>query len=294
MSNDREQRDSVGASPRRAALGTAVCLLPCVALVPAGVFLSGMALAVAVAVISAVGLAAIGCVLWRAGQRNRRTVDPEGGVAMLEFAMVFPIGLMLSLLMVQSSLLMVGNHCVNYAAYCAARSAIVMVPLDLSNNEPHNVVAFGGASGKTERIRQAAVWAVMPVSCSAPEITPLAVTDLENGLDDLFDSYGVATPLWVRSQLRYRLGYADEHTSIELDPPANGDIFGDNEDLRVTVVHTFYMAVPYASSLFAAMDSQNAVELGFGAGEYGLIIRSAEVLVNHGVPDFIEPEIFPR
>ena len=159
MSNDREQRDSAGASPRRAALGAIVFILPCAALVAAGVFLEGLALAVAVGVISAAGLAAICCVLWRAGQRNRRTANGQSGVAMLEFAMVLPIGLILVLLMIQSSLLMVGNLCVNYAAYCAARSAIVTVPLDLSNSEPHNVVAFGGTTGKTERIRLAAVWA---------------------------------------------------------------------------------------------------------------------------------------
>jgi hypothetical protein len=282
----------VEASPRRAALGAAVCLLPCAALVAAGVFLDGMALAMAVGVISAVGLVAVGCVLWGAGKRNRCTANGEGGVAMLEFAMVFPIGLILSLLMVQSSLLMVGNLCVNYAAYCAARCAIVTVPLNFSDREPHNVVAFGGSSGKTERIRQAAVWAVMPVSCSAPEITPLATTDLEAGLNDLFSSYGVETPSWVNRQLRHRLGYADEHTSVDVQPPANGDVYGDNEDVRVTVAHTFYMAVPYAASIYAAMDSQNAVELGFAAGEYGLIIRSSQALVNHGVADFIEPETF--
>jgi len=72
MSNDREQRDSAGASPRRAALGAIVFVLPCAALVAAGVFLEGLALAVAVGVISAVGLAAICCVLWRAGSRSRR------------------------------------------------------------------------------------------------------------------------------------------------------------------------------------------------------------------------------
>lgn len=294
MSNDRGQGYLAGASLRRAALGTAVCVVPCAALAAAGVFLEGLALAAAVGFISAAGLVAIGCVLWRAGQRNGRAVDSQGGVAMLEFAMVLPIGLILALLMVQSSLLMVGNLCVNYSAYCAARCAIVTVPLDLSDSEPHNVVAFGGSSGKIERIRQATVWAVMPVSCSAPEIVPEDAGDLQQGLDDLFGVYGLETPSWVGRQLRHKLGYADRHTSIDLEPPANGDVYGDNEDLTVTAVHTFYLAVPYASWLFAIMDSKNAVDLGFvGADEYGLVIRATSVLTNEGVADFIEPETFP-
>jgi hypothetical protein len=155
------------------------------------------------------------------------------------------------------------------------------------------VVAFGGATGKTERIRLAAVWAVMPVSCSSPEVAPLDASDLEDGLDYLFGIHDLETPAWVTSQLRYRLGYADSNTAIELEPPANGDVYGDNEDLTVTVLHTFYMAVPYASWLFATMDSKNAVELGFGADEYGLVMRATSVLTNEGVADFIEPETFP-
>jgi len=102
------------------------------------------------------------------------------------------------------------------------------------------------------------------------------------------------TPSWVTRQIRHKLGYADRHTSVDPEPPANGDVYGDNEDLTVTVVHTFYMAVPYGAWLFAVMDSTNAVDLDFGADEYGLLIRATSVLTNEGVADFIDPETFPR
>jgi len=277
----------------RAALGVLVCLGPWAALAAASVLLEGFYLALAAAVICAMGIAAIGSVLWRAGSGQGRRAGAQDGTAMLEFAMVLPILLMLVLLMVQSSLLMVGNLCVNYAAYCAARSAVVTVPLNLNDREVHNVVAFGDASGKLERIRQAAVWAVMPVSCASVEVPPLDASDLEDALDELFGVHGLATPAWVTRQLRHRLGYADRYTSVDLEPPRGGDAYGDNEDLTVTVWHTFYLAVPYGGRLFALMDSQNAVELDFAPGQYGLVMRATETLTNEGAADFIEPEIFP-
>ena len=76
------------------------------------------------------------------------------------------------------------------------------------------------------------------------------------------------------------------------EPPA-GESYGDEEDLTVTVSHTFYLAVPYGGRLFALMDSGNAVDLDFAPGEYGLIIRATSTLTNEGAPDFIEPESFP-
>ena len=53
-----------------------------------------------------------------------RALAAEGGTATLEFCMVIPIVLFLILLLVQSTLLMVGNQFVHYAAFAATRSAV--------------------------------------------------------------------------------------------------------------------------------------------------------------------------
>jgi hypothetical protein len=49
----------------------------------------------------------------------------ERGQAMVEFAVVFPLQLLITLLVIQISLIMVGKQVVNYAAFCAARAELV-------------------------------------------------------------------------------------------------------------------------------------------------------------------------
>ena len=94
----------------------------------------------AVLVVCAVGLAVIAAMLWHAGRPYRTAGRGEQGVAILEFAMALPFLLMLSLLMAQASLLMVGNVCVHYSAFCAARTAIVAIPQDYGSSEPRNLI----------------------------------------------------------------------------------------------------------------------------------------------------------
>ncbi|NNL41845.1 MAG: pilus assembly protein, partial [Desulfobacterales bacterium] len=47
----------------------------------------------------------------------------ENGQAMVEFAVVFPVVFLLCLVIMQTFLLLSARQVVNYAAYCAARSA---------------------------------------------------------------------------------------------------------------------------------------------------------------------------
>ncbi len=49
----------------------------------------------------------------------------ENGQAMVEFVVVFPVVFLLCLVIMQTFLLLSARQVVNYAAYCAARSAIV-------------------------------------------------------------------------------------------------------------------------------------------------------------------------
>jgi len=243
------------------------------------------------------GLVPLGLVLRRAGaaRRARSGGRPaaQDGAAIVEFALVLPIATMLVLVMIQSTLLMAGDLCVHYAAYCAARSAIVTVPDDLAPTEPPNVVVDPAASRKMRRIQLAAVWAVLPVSSSSPNV-PLEDADiLTRGLEDFFAAYGREAPGWVDGQLHRRLSYAEAYTGVSLAPPANGLAYGDHEDLRVTVRHVYYLSIPYASWVFGRLDEANAVELDFGDGERGLEITAACTLTNEGVQDYVEAERFP-
>jgi len=249
------------------------------------------------AIVLACGLALvlIGCMLHAAGAPHRR-VRSRGrdGTAALEFAIALPVALGLALVMLQSSLLMVGNLCVHYAAFCAARSAIVHVPVDRTPGEPMNEVAAPDDSWKRLGIGRAAAWAVMPVSCGHPDAPGGEAAELVDGLDAFFGRYGRETPKWVLQRLDRRVRYAEDHTRVELAPPVDGrQAYDPHENIRVTVAHDFYLSIPYAARLFAVL-SRDGVELDFGNGEYGTVIRASCTLPNEGAQDYIDIEPFPQ
>lgn len=232
-------------------------------------------------------------VLWRAGRQNRlrRRQTAQEGAIVLEFVLVLPFVLMLVLLMVQSSLLMAGNVCVQYAAYCAARSAIVTIPADGGVFEPANVLADEGQGGKYEQARMAAVWAVMPISCGSEDIVPDdEAQTLVEGLRSVFGAYGRDAPAWLDARVARKLQYAMDNTELTVLPPADGTTYGPHEDIRVRVRHVFYLSIPYVGRLFMKLRQEDARELDFGDGEYGLVIHAATSLTNEGVQDYIEEE----
>lgn len=244
----------------------------------------------ALAIGCALGLGVIGAMLWRPVAALRRRRGSQEGVAMLEFALVLPIALMLVLVMAQSSLLLGANVCVHYAAYCAARTAIVTVP----GGEPPNETS-GEGGPKWERIRQSAVWALMPIACGSsyyPSSSDAGI--LTDGLDEFFAAYGRTTPTWATNTrvLSTKLSYASDsqYTTVTLEPPTNGAVYDQHESLTVGVRHTYYMPVPFASSLFAKLlDKANGVAYaGSLDGEYGLDIYATCTLTNQGVREDIE------
>ena len=250
-----------------------------------------------VLVCSALVLVALCRALWWAGAPHRKADRSVQGAAILEFVLALPIALMLVLIMVQSSLLMGGNLCVHYSAFCAARSAVVYVPADFSPSEPRNCLTDPEWSGKLHRIRQAALWAVMPISCGGSDYPGAArafpaAAPLRAGIGDFFASHGQVTPGWVDERLDRKWQYAEEHTQVALAPPAAGDAYGDDEDLWVTVRHAFYLSVPYAGWVFRTLDRQDGVDLDFADGQYALMIEATCTLTNEGVQDFVDEERF--
>jgi hypothetical protein len=232
----------------------------------------------------------------------------QDGSAILEFTMVLPIALMVVMIMIQSSLLMGGNLCVNYAAFCAARSAIVNVPRDLPPAEPLNVVGDEASSAKLQRIKLAAVWALLPVSSTNPDGPTVSSASLESALDAAFAGSAGGAPPWVHHELGRRMAYAQEHTFVTLDappppaPPVAGGApvaapipgaYAPGDDVRVRVRHDFYLSVPYAALLFSKL-AGDGMQLDFGQGNYALIMRADCTLTNEGDQDFVDVERFPR
>ena len=237
-------------------------------------------------------LAVLGLLLWRVGRPGRATrrARVEAGEVMVEFALVFPVMLMLVLIMIQVQQLMAGHICVNYAAYCGARSAIVTIPRSFGGTEPWNILGDETSSLKRRRIKLAAIWALLPLSCGRLEIGSGDPGELSQGLQRFFSLADREPPGWVGPVLGRRFKYADDYTNVRIEPPADGLKYKSDEDITVRVRHVFYLSVPYAASLFRKLTGDDGVTLPFGAGEYGTVMRSSCTLTNEGVRDYVDVE----
>lgn len=230
---------------------------------------------------------------WGRRQRTETALPTQAGAAMIEFALVLPILLTISLVLAQTAFVLVGTMAVNYAAFCAARSAVVTVPEDMSyesGEEPNYVYYDAEASAKVQRIRQAAVWAVMPVSAAHPELNESGMS-LVDGSIVLYDAYGMDVPRWVYRMLGRKMTYADRYTEVQLDPPVDGDYYGENELIGVHVRHQLYLGIPFGNWIYAQMDPSGS-SLEFDPAVYSVEIHALGLLPNEGVRDYIEEETF--
>ncbi|MCD4825251.1 MAG: hypothetical protein K8S55_11665 [Phycisphaerae bacterium] len=233
--------------------------------------------------------------LVRLGGNLRRRLGRQRGTVIIEFAMVLPIAMVISLIMVQSSLLMGGFLCVNYASYCAARSAIVYIPQQTDDEAVNQVnhLSDENLSGKLWRIKSAAAWAVMPTGNGENENSSDYAEVLSSGLQHVYGEYNRSAPGWVAELIGRKLGYAEEHTSVELSPPYDEESmqYGEHEDIQVTVRHNLCLSVPYAGRILAALDSEHSMDLG--DGRYAVEVTVPCTLTNEGTADTIDVENFP-
>ena len=265
--------------------------------IPAAVVSRGFLTHSGVVVVGGAILTILLTVLARAGaavrRRRRRLALGVGGTVILEFAMVLPILLFMLLIMVQSALLMVGHLSVHYAAFCAARSAVVVIPADWTYNSgegPNDIGAYIDSSAKLMMIRDAAAWAIMPIAGSERDLVgEPSAPDLTGGMHALFGAYGKASPAWVDRLLARKLQYARDYTNVTVMSPMYGSEYGHNETLEVTVEHTFYLSIPYAARLYALFDRKDGVQMR--ERHYGMVITASCMLTNEGITDTIAPDV---
>ncbi len=246
---------------------------------------------------SLVGLYLLVGVLWRLG-RARREQAPggEAGTAALEFVLLFPVALGIVLVMVQSVLLVSQNLLVHYSAYLGARAAIVWVPEKVSYVEPRNVVCDPAGSEKFRRIRQAVIYGLVGAGAGEAGAGGAQGGDTEDTFlqqetfERLHSLYDEPVPAWIRRTYVPKYAYVSEYTQLELRPPREGGVYGDHEDLSVTVRHTLYLSVPYANRIFSLGDSGKRLP----GGDYGTEVEATCTLVNQGEEDDIDVEVFPR
>ena len=217
------------------------------------------------------------------------------GTTTVEFALVFPILLMLSLLMVQAMFLMAGNMYVHYAAYQAARRAIVEIPQDYttSGDYPANEYSNSRGSLKHDRIHRAAYLALLPVAGRSPSGGGAgAAGNVVDALSSHYSTYGATAPNWIDRMLARKVQYAADHTEIEVletnvhpdddvtfDPlPEQPYRFGLRDVVTVRLKHELNLGVPFASRFFADGEHGDG-----GTGRYTVVVADAS-LTNEGVP----------
>jgi len=217
--------------------------------------------------------------------------------------MVFPIVMFLVLILVQVTLLMVGNQFVHYAAFAATRSAIVYIPADYSDDgEGPDVIQPGEGSAKFDAIRASAYLALVPVSGRLDKNSEVTTDAFVAALHDYFASYSQDSPRWVDSLAADRLRYAAANTTVEVMetvvsdqevdtfPIAPGEhfTFGPRDAITVRVEHRLNLSVPYVRGIFADGEHPD------GRGKY-TEVSAQYTLTNEGVsPDLPGPPDLPR
>lgn len=179
--------------------------------------------------------------------------DQTGSAQSLSFVLTLPFFIMLLLFIVQVSQLMIASVAVHYAAFAAARSAVVWIPQRLSNDEIENVVPwyapdpdatdqhfpvldpddpnYGPAEGgvtylllpgslKYQKISEAALLALLPIAPSRGLGRSLPAGG-ENLVHSLHAAYATLAPnaeasQAIRRRIRNKLAYANSASEIEV------------------------------------------------------------------------------
>jgi hypothetical protein len=199
--------------------------------------------------------------------------DEAGGVQSLSFVATLPIFVMVIMLIVQVSQVMIANIVVQYAAFAAARSAVVWIPagVDGGPDEPENWisslsleridsgywvyrVAADPHSPKVARIHRAAALACMPLAPSRDAGGAARPSPLSDSVTRAYlaVSPGAEANERVPARIASKLAYSLANTEVEIrrtvphdhwvvPPPPDAPYWWITyrDQITVTVTHRF-------------------------------------------------------
>lgn len=178
----------------------------------------------------------------------------ESGTAMLDFVLTFPFFVMILLIVIQFALMVNARIVVSWAAFAAARSAVVWTDDGME-------------------VAQRRAQAAAAVACTAISPSVLALPDPGSLL---LIAHG--TPQTLRRALRVSgmHQYALSATEVEVKAGSVKGEIGPHDPVTVSVTYQFHLAVPYADGIFSR---------AFGGRLGGLPVipvREAYTLTNEG------------
>lgn len=240
-------------------------------------------------------------IIWRKVKSNgplksRIQLSGESGQAMTETAISFPIVLLLVFAIMQLSLLYTARIVVHYGSYLAARTAIVWIPFESEDGESvKNRITLDGDDPKLQRIRSAAMYALIPISgnvmnafnLNASIDLPDELDFLQGSADDLIGSLGINDIIGGLGDLvggflpensvtsfLSKIGYAYLFSYIELMEEdgvtpldmTSGDDYDYSETAPVTVRVNFYypLHIPMVNALLGSRLNINSFDFGNG------------------------------
>lgn len=169
--------------------------------------------------------------------------DQRGGVQSLSFVLTMPLFVIIMMFIVQLSQLMIARSMVEYAAFAAARSAVVWIPANLgpgsgeqenriarlaylgeepgSDGQSYSVYEVVPTSPKFNKIHFAAAMACLPV-CPSRDTGVTAAHPGNAGLPSLLRAYLATAPSQaantrVPPRLANKLAYALANTQVRIE-----------------------------------------------------------------------------
>ncbi len=239
----------------------------------------------------------------QARRRPESAASDQSGASAVEMTLLLPLLLALLLTILQVALIVQAKFVVNYAAFCAARSAIVAIPSKAQGSggveERNRLNLRSDNSPKMAMIRRAAalpcvaispVWStgVMLATLAPPK--PEVVVPMEE-LALLFpasrEGDNVSRQLVARAH--YAFNTANTRVEIFGEGGDQSGSFGEQALVRTRVTFRYYLTVPFANRLFGTSYYGIKFLNGFGLlNQSGLYAPITEeyTLVNEGERPF--------
>jgi len=209
-------------------------------------------------------------------------LDEQSGTSAVEFVLVLPVLTVLLLMILQIALVVQAKFVVNYAAFCAARSAIVLIPQDVSGDgpfEPRNRLGDPERSNKVEIVQRAAAFPLTSIS-------PLPGVSAVRGLPVLTNPevmlelaklapFDVEPSMMGQVMLRAPYAYHTKNTAVKVftSQGAESGNFQEHDWVTVKVQYRYYLTVPFAKRLFGTAYSGNPLVNLFGTDYYYPIVE---------------------
>jgi hypothetical protein len=222
--------------------------------------------------------------------RLRLRLDNRGTTE-LEFAIALPVFLISVLTTAQAALMLNAHLVVDYAAFCAARSASVWVPRDLRGEAAHTLASTDpNSSEKMRRVHMAATLAAIPISPRATTFRFGLIPRLPGTDADATTIGRLARAIHQNEQAGIAYGqlaldlmnkwpYAYWATEVSLLNAGGTPVrqFTSSEPVTAQVTHKFEMAVPFAGPVLGAALGKRY--LGWIGGYYVPITASYALML---------------